>query len=258
MGADGISAQPSGSSNVHSINRISHCQGSPQLSRTVLPKYWLKYLERLPITRRPFVGLRDLHMSTVSSLSSSAGVTYATQLAQTSALKRSLNNLGTAVQNGDLTSAGTILGAFIKADPQYASTSSGGSQSQDPVNQDFQALADAVSNNQVGAAKNAWTQIKSVLASSGVTDLNDGVSATAKLLAQTKASIAQQILSDAFGTGSGSGISITSLLGRSSGSNNDTALSSSLLSGWLNYQKAGIPAPVGVAVSAGNKLDTTA
>ena len=94
-------------------------------------------------------------MSAVSSISNSASVTYATQLAQTSALKRSLNSLGTAVQNGDLTSAGSILAAFIKANPQFASTASDGSQAQDPINQDFQALADAVSGNQVDAAKGA-------------------------------------------------------------------------------------------------------
>jgi len=197
-------------------------------------------------------------MSTVSSLSSSAGATYATQLAQTSALKRNLNNLGTAVQKGDLTSAGAILSAFIKANPQYASTSSGGSQSQDPINQDFQALADALSINQVDAAKSAWTQITSALAKSGVTDLNDGVSATAKLLAQAKASISQQILSDAFGTGSGSGISLTSLLGGSSGSNSGTGLSGSVLSDWLSYQAQGNPTSAGAAISARSILDTTA
>ena len=197
-------------------------------------------------------------MSTVSSLSSSAGATYATQLAQTSALKRNLNNLGSAVQKGDLTSASAILSAFVKSNPQYASTSSGGSQSQDPINQDFQALADALSSNQVDAAKSAWTEITSALAKSGVTDLNDGVSATAKLLAQAKASISQQILSDAFGTGSGSGISLTSLLGGSSGSNSGTGLSGSLLSDWLSYQAQGNPTSAGAAISARSILDTTA
>ena len=256
MGAARIRAELSGSYNVQSINCNSRCQGSSQLSRTVLPKHWLKYLERLPITRRPFVGLRDLYMSTVSSLSSSAGVTYATQLAQTSALKRSLSNLGSAVQKGDLTSAGAILTAFVNANPQYASTSSGSAQSQDPVNQGFQALTDAISSKEVDAAKSAWTQITSDLAKSGVTDLNDGVAATAKLLAQAKASITQQILSDAFGTGSESGTSLTALLGGSSGSNSDSPLSSSLLSDWLTYY--GNSAPAGVAVSAGSKLDTTA
>ena len=102
-------------------------------------------------------------MSVLSGISSSAGVSYATELAQTSALKRNLNNLGTAVQNGDLTSAGSILSAFIKANPQFAITSSADSQAQDPINQDFQALADAITNNLADTAKSAWTQIKSDL-----------------------------------------------------------------------------------------------
>ena len=127
-------------------------------------------------------------MSALSSISSSASVTYATQLAQTSALKRNLNSLGTAVENGDSTSASSILTAFIQANPQY-SISSDGTQSQNPLNQDFQTLADAISNDQVDTAKSAWTKIQSDLADSGVTDLSDGEDATTKLLAQTQASI---------------------------------------------------------------------
>jgi hypothetical protein len=68
-------------------------------------------------------------MSALNSISSSASTTYATPLAQTSALKRSLDNLGNAVQSGDLTAAGAILTAFIKANPQYASASSAASPS---------------------------------------------------------------------------------------------------------------------------------
>ena len=201
---------------------------------------------------------KSLVMSQVTGVSSSAGVSYATQLAQTSALKRSLNNLGTAVQNGDLTTAGSILTAFMQANPQYASTSSDGSQSQDPINQDFQALADAISNNQVDTAQSAWTQIKSDLAQSGVTDLSDGPAATATLLAQAKASIDQQILSDAFGTSSGGDASLTSLLGGSSGSSDGVGLSSSLLSDWLTYKEGGSTSPAAAADSTGNNLDTTA
>ena len=197
-------------------------------------------------------------MSGITGVSSSASVSYATQLAQTSALKRSLNSLGTAVQNGDLTTAGSILTAFIQANPQYASTSSAGSQSQDPINQDFQALADAISNNQVDTAQSAWAQIKSDLAKSGVTDLSDGPAATATLLAQTKASMDQQILSDAFGTSSGDGISLLSLLDGSSSSSSGAGLSSSLLSNWLTYKEGGSTSPTAAADSAGNNLDTTA
>ena len=197
-------------------------------------------------------------MSIVSSRSSSTSVTYATQLAQTSALKRSLNNLGTAVQNGDLTSAGTILTAFINANPQYASTSSSDTQSQDSINQDFQALADAITNNLADTAKSAWTQIKSDLATSGATDLSDGTAATAELLAQTQTSLAQQILSNAFGTSSGDGLSLTSLIGGNSGASGSVGSSSSVFSDWLIYQAGGNTSPAAASASAGNRLNTTA
>src|ERR1039458_5046235 len=87
----------------------------------------LKFLEGPPIYEKAPCGASQFKdMSTLSSISNSASATYATQLAQTSALKRSLNSLGIAVQNGDLTSAGSILAAFIKANPQFASTASEG------------------------------------------------------------------------------------------------------------------------------------
>jgi hypothetical protein len=197
-------------------------------------------------------------MSGVNGISSSASVSYGTQLAQTSALRRSLNKLGAAVQDGDLTSAGSILSAIIKANPQYATGSGSGAQSQDPVNQDFQALADAISNNQADAAKSAWTQVKSDLAKSGVTDLSDGTAATAALLAKTKASISQQIVSDAFGVSSSGGISVTSLLGGTSDSSSTAGLSSSLIGSWLTYQAGGNASPLAAAGSTGNVLDTTA
>jgi len=197
-------------------------------------------------------------MSLVTNISSSASVSYATQLAQTSALKRSLNNLGTAVQNGDLTSANSILTAIIKANPQYASTSSDGSQSQEPINQDFQALADAIANNQADAARSAWTQVQSDLSKNGVTDLSDGTAATAELLAQTNASIDQQIVSDTFGTSSANSLSVTSLLGGSASLTSGPGLSSSLISDWLTYQSGGQASPTAASNSASNHLDTSA
>jgi len=198
-------------------------------------------------------------MSAVTSVaSSSASANYATQLAQTSALRRSLNSLGTAVQNGDLTSAGSILTGIIQANPEYANTATHGSQSQDPINQDFQTLADAVSNNQVGAAQNAWTQIKSDMAKDGVTDISDGTADTAQLLAQTKASISQQIVSAAFGTNSGGGLSAISLFGGSDASSSGAGLSSSLIGGWLTYQEGGNTLPAASAASTGNNLNTVA
>ena len=197
-------------------------------------------------------------MSVLSGISSLAGVSYATELAQTSALKRNLNNLGTAVQNGDLTSAGSILLAFIKANPQFAITSSADSQAQDPINQDFQALADAITNNLADTAKSAWTQIKSDLATSGATDLSDGTAATAELLAQTQTSLAQQILSNAFGTSSGDGLSLMSLIGGNSGASGSVGSSISVFSDWLIYQAGGNTSPAAASASAGNRLNTTA
>jgi len=198
-------------------------------------------------------------MSAVTSVaSSSASVAYATQLAQTSTLRRSLNSLGTAVQDGNLTSAGSILTGIIQANPQYAATATDGSQSQDPINQDFQTLADAISDNQVDAAQTAWTQIKSDLANDGVTDISNGTADTAQLLAQTKASISQQIVSAAFGTSSGGGLSAISLLGGSDASSSGAGLSSSLIGSWLTYQEGGNTLPITTAASTGNNLDTAA
>ena len=197
-------------------------------------------------------------MSAVSGISSSTNISYATQLAQTSALKRSLNSIGTAVQNGDLGTAGSILTGFIKANPQYASSSSEGSSSQDPINQDFQTLADAISKNEADSATSAWTQVKSDLASDGVTDLSDGTAATAELLAKTQASISQQIVSDALGTASGGSLSVASLLGSGSDASGGAGWSSSLISSWLTYQAGGNTAPSTSAASTGKALDTSA
>ena len=198
-------------------------------------------------------------MSTVSVTSNSAGAAYATQLAQTSALQRSLSTLGTAVQNGDLTSANSILTAFIKANPQYASasTSSSGTQTQDPINQAFQTLASAISSNQVDAARNAWTQIKTDLAKNGV-KLNGGTSATTELLAQNEASVSEQIISDILGGESANSSSITSLLGGSEDSSPQTGLNSSLLSEWLTYQQSGATSSSATANSTGINLNTAA
>ncbi len=200
-------------------------------------------------------------MSTVTSASNSAGVSYATQLAQTSALNRSLFNLGSAIQSGDMTSANSILTAFIKAKPQYATTgSSDGSQSSSPINQDFQSLANAISSNQVDAARSAWAQIKSDMANAGVPGLTSGAAATAQLLAQNDSSIAQQILSNAFGASAASGgsSSIDSLLGGGSGSSGDVGLPASLISSWMTYQNGGNAAPAVAASSTGSLLNTSA
>jgi len=199
------------------------------------------------------------HMSAISSLSSSSSVNYAVQLAQTSALQRSLYNLGAAVQRGDLSSAGSILTAFIRANPQYATGNSDSSgTTTDPINQDFQTLADAISNQQPDAAQNAWSQIQKDLSADGVPALTSSSAATAKLLAENNASLSQKIVSDAFGTSAGTGISVTSLLGGGASGGSAAGLSSSLLSNWLTYEAGGMSSPILTATSSGSVLNTTA
>ena len=197
-------------------------------------------------------------MSTVPSISNSTGVTYATQLAQTSALKRSLHNLGNAIQKGDLNSASAILTGLIKTNPQYATASTSAAQSKDPINQDFRALADAISKNQVDTARTAWTQTTKDLAKAGVTDLSDGKAATAKLLAQNKASVVQQIMSNTLGSSSTNSTPAASLLAGSSHSNGGTDSIGSVVSNWITYKTGGKTSLSTAADSSGNKLDTAA
>src|ERR1700679_1028320 len=115
-----------------------------------------------------------------AAISNASAISYATQLAETSALRRSLANLGAAIQKGELVPASTILTAFFKANPQYTATANNDSQTQDALSQDFQTLATALSNNQVDAAQTAWTQIKSDFANQGVTNLGDATNSTSE------------------------------------------------------------------------------
>ena len=195
-------------------------------------------------------------MSATTAISSSTSASYATRLAQTSALKRTLSNLGAAVQRGDMTSANAILTAFIKANPQYATSASNGTASQDPINQDFQALANAISSNQTETARSAWARVQSDLAKDWVTNLSSGPSATVQLLAQTKASLDQQVISDMFGTNPGGDLSVTAFLGGSAASSSGTGLSSSLIANWLTYQSGGNAASAAGKAGTGQILST--
>jgi hypothetical protein len=184
-------------------------------------------------------------MSAVSGIGSdSTSVAYATQLAQTSQLQRSLYNLGVAVQDGDLNSAGSTLTALMQAYPQYASSASGGStDTLDPINTDFQSLSTAIDNNDTDGAKAAWQQLKTDLASQGVS-VNDGSQSTAQLLANAKASLDESILSQSFGAGTGSSGGADGL--------------SSILSNWVTYQATGSTTTTVNAVTSGVNLDTSA
>ena len=175
-------------------------------------------------------------MSALTSVSNSGGAAYATQVAQTSALKRSLSNLGTAIQKGDLAAASSILSSIMKANPQYAAASAGDTAAQSPINQDFQALSKAVTNHQADAAKSAWTKTKNDLGASGISTTNNSAADTAKLLAQSKKSQDQQILGALFGDSSS--LSLGSLIGASSPSTKGPDLSS-VVSNWLAYKATG-------------------
>ena len=196
-------------------------------------------------------------MNALNTLSSAASVTYATQLAQASSLKRSLNNLDEVIQSGDLTSAGSVLTAFVKANPQFAYSATD-APSQSPINQDFQTLTDAIASDQVDPAKSAWAQIQSDLAKNGVTDLNSAAASTATILAQTNTAISQQILSNAFGSSSSGNLSISSLLGGSSVASGSAEAGGSWLNNWLTYKASGNTSPLPTAASASNNLDVVA
>src|SRR5579872_475715 len=177
-------------------------------------------------------------MSAVSStVANSSAAAYATQLAQASSLKRSLNNIGNAIDSGNLTLAGTLLTSFINANPQYAPGAS--NSPTDPISKDFTTLVTAVSNKQLNAAQTAWTQVKSDLAKDGV-NLSNGASSTAQLIAQNNTSTDQAILGGIFGTNSSSNSSLATLLGvNNNNSANDAGLSSSVLNSWIEGQDGG-------------------
>jgi hypothetical protein len=214
-------------------------------------------------------------MSSLSSVSSSANSSYAGQLAQTSAFERSLYNLGTAVQNGDMTSASSILTALIAANPQYAtssstsstsgtSTPSSSTQSQDPLNQDFQNLASAISSNQPDAAKTAWTQLKNDLAKAGITNISSGTTLAAQAVAQNNLAMQQDLLSALFSGESNSASSSPSLVSLLGGSSNSSSTSSATdsvnaaLSNWMTYQADGSASTLANTDSSTDGLNTVA
>jgi hypothetical protein len=195
-------------------------------------------------------------MSTAISITSA--VSYATQLAESSALRRSLSNLGMAIQRGELVPASTILAAFFKANPQYTSTTPADSQSPNPLAQDFQTLATALSNNQADAAQTAWTQIQSDFAKQGVTNLGDGTNPTTEVVAQSNAATDAQILSNAFGASPSGDSEIATLLGGSESSTSQTGISASLLENWLTYKQTGTAIPAATNPATPSVLNTAA
>jgi hypothetical protein len=174
-------------------------------------------------------------------------------LAQSSGLNRSLKNLGTAVESGDLASAGSILSAIKQANPQFAASADSGTASQSPINQDFQTLNDALANNQTDAAQSAWTQLKSDLASNGISITKNSASTTAQVLAQSRESLDLAILSNFFGSSSSS----ASLLGATSTSARNTDWQSTL-SQWLTYKANGNASTTAAAGTTAGSVDASA
>ena len=144
----------------------------------------------------------------------------------------------------------------MKAFPQYAASSGAASQSQDPINQGFQKITAAISNHDTGAAQAAWTQLKSDLKQAGVSDLSDGKAATAKLLAENKASLNQAILDSFYHASLGAESTLSTLFGATGASSSSTNSVSSAIGEWLTYQATGTTATATTAT--GDKLDTTA
>jgi hypothetical protein len=194
-------------------------------------------------------------MSAINSVTSSDSITYATQLAEAAKLRRSLNSMGTAIENGDLTSAGSTLSGIMKAFPQYAGSPTDAAQPQDPINQGFQKITTAIANNQVAAAQTAWTQLKSDLKQAGVSDISDGKAATAKLLSDSKASLDQAVLSSFFGSNSDANSTLSALYGATGNSSSATDSASTAIQNWLTYEASGTPA---TSAATGDKLNATA
>lgn len=190
-------------------------------------------------------------MSAIGNATGASSVDYANQIAQTSSLKRSLNNLGNAIQSGNLSSAGNILTSLVKANPQFATSGSSATQTSDPINLDFKAISDAIDKNDTNAAQAAFEQLKADLAKSNIT-INDGTADTAKLLADNKAAINGSILANAFGTSSDSTNSLLGIGGNSS----DNGGLETLVKDWITYKAGGTPQPTAPSTNGG--LNVTA
>lgn len=168
--------------------------------------------------------------------SSSSAASYGVQLAQTSKLGRTLYSLDASIQKGDMTAANNTLLSIIKAYPQYATNSSNSSESEDPINKGFTTLSTAISNQDVNAAQNAWTDLKKQLADSGIT-INDGTANTQKLVSQMRESLDASILASLNGTSTDS--NFATLYGLSSANTTASDALSGLVTNWVTYKTSG-------------------
>jgi hypothetical protein len=193
-------------------------------------------------------------MSTVSTVSNSSTAAYAEQLANAASLKRSLSNLGAAIQEGDLTSASSQLTALVKAHPELTANSSDSStDASAPINSDFQALTTALANNDTNAAKSAWASITADLNNAGSSTSGNPTTNTAEAVASFNASNTQSMVSALLGGSTSPASALSSVLNTSypggSSSLND------LLSDWTTYNSNGT-ATTSATDSPGTQLDT--
>jgi hypothetical protein len=152
-------------------------------------------------------------------------------MAQAARKLRYLNDLGTALTNGDLASSKTALQQAAKAylitlsDSTASSSSSSTSSGSANIPNDFQSIYDALNNGDMATAKTAWNQLKSDLSDAGVTSLNaDALAQQAQL--SFKTSTDEAIISTLG----------TALFSSTSSSTNSLTTS---LSNWLTYNATG-------------------
>jgi hypothetical protein len=193
-------------------------------------------------------------MSTVSGLTSSSSVEYATSLAESAKMKRSLFSIGNAIQEGDLAGAQTKLTALFKAYPQYAASAADTTSDPDSINSHFQAVADAVSKQDIEGAKAAWATVTDDLEAAGVT-ISDSATDVAKLVANSKAAMNQSILDAVFGADSGTNTLSTLLSSNATSASNSI---SSLVSSWVTYKANGTTSQTNTNSTLANILDTSA
>lgn len=194
-------------------------------------------------------------MGTVNPLSGSASMAYASSLAESAKLKRSLFNIGSAIEKGDLAGAESKLASLLKDYPQYAT---GGDTTANPnsINAHFQAVSQAISKKDAEAAKTAWSTVKSDLSKSGIT-LSDSKTEAAKIMAENKAAADRSILDAMFGGSSDSSL-VSTLLGGSASSSTSSDSLSSLVSKWVTYKSTGTTSETQTASDTPKILDTSA
>jgi hypothetical protein len=179
---------------------------------------------------------------------------YASSLAESAKLKRSLFNIGSAIDKGDLATAESKLTSLLKDYPQYA-TAGDTAANPDSINAHFQAVSQAISQKDIGAAKTAWNTVKNDLAKSGIT-LSDSGTEAAKIMAENKAAADRSILDAMFG-GSSEKSLVSTLLGGSASSDTSNSLSS-LVSKWVTYKSTGTTSETQTDSDTPKILDTSA